>query len=366
MKSYQVIEWGKPLEERHYRTPEPSGTEVLLKVTVCGVCHSDLHIHSGYFDKGGKGEVNLSDRGVKLPLTLGHEPVGVVVAVGPEIKDAHKAGVPLGATRVVWPWVGCRKCEACLREEDILCENGRYLGARVDGGYSDFMLIPHPRYLLPFDGVEPEVVATYACAGITGYSAVKRALTTYPEEFGTLGKIDKTDTILIIGAGGVGLNALSVARAITNAKIVVADLDSNKRQLALDNGADQVIDSSDPEGARQLREITNSGISASIDFVGRSETSRFAIDALRRGGVHVVVGLFGGTVEIPTSNYIYRLLSIRGSHLGTPQDLKELIDLRRKGKIMPPPIKSRPMSEVNAVFGELNAGKVDGRITLVP
>ena len=366
MTSYQVIEWGEPLERRDYPTPDPQGTEVLLQVEVCGVCHSDLHIHEGFFDMGGGRKRVLADLGVQLPLTLGHEPVGTVAAVGPEVDDPEAAGVPIGAPRVVWPWVGCRQCAACLREEDILCERGRYLGARVDGGFSDHILVPHPRYLQPYDGINAEVAATYACAGITGYAAVKRALTTYPESAGTLGRIGSGDTLLLVGAGGVGLSALRAARAMTDACIVVADISAEKRALAEANGADASIDSADPDAGGRLKEQSGAGVAASVDFVGRPDTSQMAIDSLRRGGTHVIVGLFGGALTVSVPDYIYKLLAVRGSHLGTPQDLAELIELRREGRVEPPPIARRPLAEVNEVFAELHAGRIDGRVVVVP
>ena len=366
MKSYQLVEWGQPLEVRTYPTPDPQGTEVLLEVEVCGVCHSDLHIQEGFFNLGGGRKKVLAEVGVQLPLTMGHEPVGRVAAVGPEVGDAAAAGIPIGSKRVVWPWIGCRTCAACTRGEDILCERGRYLGARVDGGYSDYMLAPHPRYLQPYDGVEPEVAATYACAGITGYAAVKRALTANPPTVPTLGRIGAGDTVLLVGAGGVGLSGLRVARALTDATLVVAEISEEKRQLALANGADRVIDSTDPEAARKLKAETGAGVAASMDFVGQQETSQLGIDSLRRGGTHVVVGLFGGALDLSLGDFIYKLMVVRGSHLGTPQDLSELIELRRAGKITPPPITRRPMAELNDVLAAMTAGQLDGRVVVEP
>lgn len=350
MTSYQITEWGKPLVENHYMTPEPIGTEVLMRVTTCGVCHSDIHIRDGFFDMGHGEQRRLSELGVELPLTLGHEPVGEVAAVGPDV-----SGVSVGDRRVVWPWVGCRNCAACLSEEDILCERGRFLGARVDGAYSDYMLVPHPRYLLSYEGVEESVAATYACAGITSYAALKRAV----------GGLTADDTLLLVGAGGLGTSGLRIAPAVTTASIIVADTDPAKRDLALELGAVQVIDNSDPDAATKLREQTG-GVAASVDFVGMPQTTMFAIDTLRRSSTHVVVGLFGGALDIAMPNLIYKLLSLRGSHVGTPQDLSELIDLRRAGKIEPPPIAERPLSEANEVLTELTDGRVSGRLVLKP
>ena len=107
MRSYQIVEWGEPIELREYPTPKPQGTEVLLRVTAAGICHSDLHINDGYFDLGDGKRVELGKLGAKLPLTLGHEIVGVVEALGP---DAD--GVEVGDARVAFPWIGCRQCRS--------------------------------------------------------------------------------------------------------------------------------------------------------------------------------------------------------------------------------------------------------------
>ena len=349
MVSHQIVEWGKPLETREYPTPEPTGSQVLLKVDACGVCHSDLHIREGFFDMGGGQKRRLADQGVVLPLTPGHEPVGTVAAVGP---DAD--GVREGDARVVWPWVGCRKCPACLRHEDIFCERGRYLGARVDGGFSDYMMIPDARYLLDYRGVDPPIAATYACAGITAYAALKRGLD----------GLKSGDVLLIIGAGGLGMSALQIVQAMTEATIVVADRDADKRALAERVAGVRTVDNTAPNAAEDLKRETGS-VAATVDFVGAEATTTFGIDSLRRGGTHVIVGLFGGALTLPIPIYIYKLLRLQGSHVGTPQDLQELLDLRRAGSIAPPLISTRPMGEAELAMQDLEAGKVEGRTVLV-
>ena len=116
MRAWAVVENGKPLQELELPTPEPKGTEVLIEVTHCGVCHSDLHIWEGYYDIGGGKKMSLKDRGVVLPLAMGHEIVGRVVKLGPDAK-----GVKVGDLRIVFPWLGCGTCDKCLAEEDNMC-----------------------------------------------------------------------------------------------------------------------------------------------------------------------------------------------------------------------------------------------------
>ena len=131
MHSYQVCECGAPLQLREQPAPEPKGTEILLKMLAAGVCHSDLHIWDGYYEIGAGRKLLLADRGIKLPLTMGHENVGEVVALGPDAKD-----VPLGGARLVNPWMGCGECKVCRRGEENLCLKPQNVGVFAQGGYS--------------------------------------------------------------------------------------------------------------------------------------------------------------------------------------------------------------------------------------
>ncbi len=152
MHCHQIVEWGQPLEARDYPTPKPQGTEVLLRIQAAGVCHSDVHIRAGYFDLGDGERVNLADRGAKLPLTLGHETVGEVIALGPDA-EAVAGDVRIGDSRIVFPWVGCRTCDWCTSGNEHLCDTPKFIGARVDGGYADHVIVPHPEYLIGYGDV---------------------------------------------------------------------------------------------------------------------------------------------------------------------------------------------------------------------
>ncbi|MFO1350662.1 MAG: alcohol dehydrogenase catalytic domain-containing protein [Gammaproteobacteria bacterium] len=205
MYSQQIVAWGQPLEGRIIPTPLPQGTEVLVRVSACGICHSDLHIWEGGFNLGGGKMIRMAERNVKLPLTLGHEIVGSVAALGPDAK-----GVEIGAQRVVFPWIGCGTCEVCQRGEELLCNNPRTPGTRRDGGYSDHVIVPHPRYLIDYTGVPAELACTYACSGITAYSALKKAVAV----------VGVNDHLLIIGTGGVGLAGVHLASSMIKGKVI--------------------------------------------------------------------------------------------------------------------------------------------------
>ncbi|MEQ9519949.1 MAG: alcohol dehydrogenase catalytic domain-containing protein [Parvibaculum sp.] len=144
MKSQAIVEYGAPLQEIQSDLPVLEGTQVLLKVSHCGVCHSDVHLHDGHFDLGGGNKLDVS-RGRKLPFTLGHEIEGEVVAVGPDVE-----GVSVGDKRVAYPWIGCGDCPTCRRGEENLCNKPANLGIQVAGGYSTLAVVPQPRYLLDF------------------------------------------------------------------------------------------------------------------------------------------------------------------------------------------------------------------------
>ena len=169
MKSYQFKAYGEPLEVVETPTPQPTGSEVLLRTHACGVCHSDVHLWHGFFEMGGGRRLDV--RAVRdLPFTLGHEIVGEVVVAGPEADGAAP-----GDLRVVFPWIGCGACDVCAADREHLCNRPRALGTHVDGGFADHVLVPHPRYLFDYGDVAPELACTYACSGLTAYSALLKA-----------------------------------------------------------------------------------------------------------------------------------------------------------------------------------------------
>jgi D-arabinose 1-dehydrogenase-like Zn-dependent alcohol dehydrogenase len=346
MKSHQIVEFGQPLEPRQYENPSPQGTEVLVRIHACGVCHSDLHLWSGYFDLGGGKRITLSERGVRLPFTLGHEIVGEVVAVGPEA-----SGIEIGTRGVVYPWIGCGDCPPCRRGDELLCDAPRCLGTRRDGGYSDHVLVPHPRYIVDYGALDPATAATLACSGLTAHSALRK-----------LPSLDADGCLLVIGAGGVGLAAVGIAAAVSPAKVIAADIDAAKREAALRAGAAAALDPAAPNAAAELRKLAPRQPRAVIDFVGAPASIRFALDGVARGGTVVVVGLYGGETTLPIPFLPLRMLELKGSYTGTLAELKELIALMQTGKVKTVPVATRPMTEINAILDDLKGGKIVGRV----
>jgi len=349
MKSYQFAEHGGPIAAAETPTPEPAGTQVLVKVGACGVCHSDVHLWEGYFDLGGGKKLDTT-RGQQTPFTLGHEIVGEVVAVGPDA-----TGVSVGDRRVVYPWIGCGECPVCARGEEQLCARSAAIGVNVDGGYADHVLVSDPKYLFDYGEVPAELACTYACSGLTAYGAVKK-----------VAGHAKGGHLLIVGAGGVGLAGVMIAQAITQAEIIVADIDEAKLTAAREAGADHVIDSREADAFKQILKMTGGGVAAAIDFVGNEPSSRLTVGALAKGGIAVFVGLMGGLLQVPLPMMPLKAMTLAGSYTGTPAEMGELMALARAGKVKPIPVAPRPLDQVGATIEELRDGKIVGRVVVRP
>lgn len=350
MKAWTLTEFGKPFEEVERPTPEPKGTEVLLRVRRCGVCHSDVHISHGYFDYGDGNKFMLVDRGMKLPLTLGHEVLGEIVAAGPDAPP-----VEVGRTMLINPWIGCGTCDACTEERDNDCTGMRALGVVRDGGYATHIIVDHPRFLVDVEGLDPSQATPWSCSGVTVYSGLKKAL-----------PIRAGEWCAILGAGGLGLAAVNIAKAMGAGKVVAVDLDDAKLAVARDMGADATLNLksvNDPVAA--LQEITGGQLLAVLDTVGMENTSRLGIMALKKTGRYVVVGLHGGALHMPLPLLPQRALTLRGSYVGSTRDLEELIAFAKAGKIKAVPIEERPMSAASDTLAELERGEIVGRVVLV-
>jgi alcohol dehydrogenase/propanol-preferring alcohol dehydrogenase len=348
MRAWAVVANGAPLKEMEFPTPEPKGTEVLLETTHCGVCHSDLHIWEGYYDLGGGKRMSLVDRGVTLPLAMGHEIVGRVLKLGPDAK-----GVKPGDLRIVYPWVGCGTCAACLGDEDNMCLKPKSLGVYQNGGYATHVLAPHPRHLVDPGTLDPAVAATYACSGITVYSAIQKVMPIAPEE-----------PVVVVGAGGLGMNAIEILKALGHKNIVVVDVSAEKREAAKREGASQAIDGSGEGVAKRIIEACGGPVAAVIDLVNGTASARFAFDALRKGGKLVQVGLFGGELALPLPLMPIRALTVQGSYVGTVKDLRALVQLAQSGAVKPLPVTMVPQRDANEALMRLRDGKVTGRLVL--
>jgi D-arabinose 1-dehydrogenase-like Zn-dependent alcohol dehydrogenase len=344
MISYQIIEHGKPLQKKIFETPKPQGSEVLMRITRSGVCHSDLHIWEGYFELGGGKRFYVKERGCVPPFTLGHEPFGIVEAVGPKAPRSL-----IGKKRLIHPWIGCGKCAVCRAGQDSYCVSGsRILGVNRAGGYSTHVIVPDPKYLVDATGIDEAFAATLACSGVTAYSASAK-----------LPELSPSDRVAVIGCGGVGMAGIAVLRAKGVKNIVACDIDDAKLESAKKLGAKLAIITRGADAAQQL-----AGIAGAIDFVGTPATAALGIAALRKGGRYVLVGLHGGELVHPLPPIAQRAIGIVGSYVGNLQELKEVVALAKKGKLKPMPVETRPAEQVNGALDDLLAGRVVGRVVL--
>jgi D-arabinose 1-dehydrogenase-like Zn-dependent alcohol dehydrogenase len=353
MLSHRIVTFGHPLEAQTDPTPEPRGREVLVKVTGCGVCHSDVHLMDGYFDLGGDRKVDLT-KSLSPPRTPGHEIVGEVIAMGPDVTAAERAEI--GKRRVVYPWIGCGTCGLCTSGDEHLCNQPRALGVNRDGGYATHVLVPDARYLIAFDGLDDAQACTYACSGITAYGALLK----------TKAALAGGGELLIIGAGGVGLSGVRMAEAVLGVKPIVADIDKSKWDAAMQAGAKQVIDPSSPETLKALLRETKGGVAAAVDYVGAAATFTFGFSAIRKGGAVVVVGLFGGAAPLPVPLIPLKAATIMGSYVGSLAQMRDMMQLAKSGHLPALPVETRPLSDVSEILSRLKAGKVVGRTVVTP
>jgi D-arabinose 1-dehydrogenase-like Zn-dependent alcohol dehydrogenase len=344
-----LLAYGAPLAATTATLPVPKGSEVLLKVSSCGVCHSDLHLQDGFFDLGEGKRLDVA-LGRKLPFTLGHEISGHVESTGPE------AGELDGSTfYVVYPWCGCGECIRCRNGEEHLCDAPRQLGINVDGGYASHVLVPHPRYLIEARGVDARLAGSYMCSGLTAYSAIRKAERHLKDK----------GSLMIVGLGGVGMMGLEIARALIGGRKFAADVVAAKRETALALGAETAFD---PQGADARKTVLRQAgpMNVAIDFVGSDASLNFAQSIVGKGGAVIIVGLMGGKFSLPVPMFPLRELTLSGSYVGSLEEAHRLMALVRAGRIRPIPVDERPLTQANSALTDLRAGNITGRVVLRP
>jgi len=340
--------FGAPLTPMDLDTKPLGPGAALVKVARAGVCHSDLHIHDGYFDLGGGQKRPVA---IEFPAILGHEIEGEVAQLGP-----GAAGPAIGTRVAVYPWLGCGACGTCKSGDQQLClaVPRHALGVAQWGGMAEYVHVPYADALIPIGDLTPGFGALAMCSGLTAYSALKK-----------IGAPAQQDPILLIGMGGVGLMALSIAKARFKNPIIVADIDAAKREAALARGAVDAVDPSSGDAVTRVLK-TYGGAPAAVDFVVAPQTFEFRTAILRRAGTYVVVGLFGGAASLQLATVALRPISIVGSYVGRLDEARELVALLRTGAIAPPPMQERPLAEADKAMNDLRAGAVLGRIVLKP
>jgi D-arabinose 1-dehydrogenase-like Zn-dependent alcohol dehydrogenase len=230
----------------------------------------------------------------------------------------------------------------------------RALGVTRPGAYASHLLVPHPKYLVDAEGIDDSFAATLACSGITTYSAIRK-----------LPELTERDWVVVLGCGGLGLIALSTLRALGTERVIACDIDEAKFAAARAAGARETVNSRDAQAAlAQIQKISGGAVAGALDFVGMPATANFGIAMLPKGGRYVLCGLFGGEITLPLPPIAQRAIGIVGSYVGNLQELREVVDLARSGRLKPTPVETRPLREANRTLEELKAGRVVGRVVL--
>jgi len=351
MEAARIIEPKESLQIQHLETPKPKGSQVLIKVNSSGVCHSDIHLWEGGYEGPSGQFLKATDRGVKYPLTPGHEIAGTVESMGDEAEGFNK-----NERVIVFPWIGEGLCPACRIGQENLCDKPRSLGIYTDGGYADYVLVPNYKYLVKLDeDMDLDASATLSCSALTAYGAIKNT------------DLKPNNNVVIVGAGGLGLMAMQIAKAISGAKIIAMDLDDEKLDIAKKNGADNTINSKKQDPLKAIMELTDKmGADAIIDFVNASKTVETDMQLLRRRGKLVLVGLFGGELKLNLITMPTRAYKIIGSYTGSISEMVELVSLAKRGVIKPVVSNRFRLDQATEALTMLKEGKVVGRGVINP
>ena len=350
MQAARIVRVKEPLEIQTLETPKPRGSQVLIKVQSAGVCHSDIHLWEGGYDGPAGSFMKTTDRGIKYPLTPGHEVAGIIDSMGEEVEGFAKDEKVL-----VFPWIGEGLCPACRIGEENLCDKPRSLGVYHDGGYAEYLLIPSYKYLIKLGDMDTNTSATLSCAALTAYGAVKNT------------HLRPADNVVIVGAGGLGLMAIQLAKAVTGARIISMDIDDEKLKVAKQNGADFTINSKNHDVTKSIMELTdNLGVDAIIDFVNATKTVETDMQILRRRARVVLVGLFGGSLQLNLVSMPTRAYKIIGSYTGSLTDMIELVSLAKRGIIKPVVTNRFKLDQATEALTMLKEGKIVGRGIINP
>ncbi|HET7147614.1 MAG TPA: alcohol dehydrogenase [Candidatus Nitrosopolaris sp.] len=351
VKAARIVNVNEKLEIQQLETPKPRGSQVLVKVQSSGVCHSDIHLWEGYYEGVGGQLLKTTDRGVNYPLTPGHEVAGIVDSLGEQAE-----GFSSNDKVLVYPWIGEGLCPACRIGEENLCDKPRSLGVYMDGGYAEYVLVPSYKYLVKIDDeMDTDASATLSCSSLTAYGAVKSA------------KLKPNDNVVIVGAGGLGLMAIQLAKAVTGARIIAMDLDDKKLEFAKKEGVDNTINSKNEDPVKAIMELTDKmGADAVIDFVNASKTVETDMQLLRRRARVVLVGLFGGELKLSLVTMPTRAYQLIGSYTGTVSDLIELVSLARRRVIKPVVSNRFKLDQATEALTMLKEGKILGRGVINP
>jgi len=308
--------------------------EALVEIEYCGVCHTDLHVAHGDFGK--------------VPgRILGHEGIGIVKELAPDVKNL-KVG---DRVSVAWFFEGCGTCEYCTTGRETLCRTVKNAGYSVDGGMAEQCIVTADYAVKVPEGLDPAQASSITCAGVTTYKAIKEA------------QLQPGQWTVIFGAGGLGNLAVQYAKKVFNAHVVAVDINNDKLALAKEVGADIVINGHEVEDvAALIQEKTGGAHSAVVTAVSKVAFNQ-AVDSVRAGGRVVAVGLPSEMMDLSIVKTVLDGIQVIGSLVGTRKDLEEAFQFGAEGLVVPV-VQKRPVSDAVDVFDEMEAGTIQGRMVL--
>jgi alcohol dehydrogenase, propanol-preferring len=335
MHAAVVEQFGKPLVFKDFDVPTPGPGQILVKTEACGVCHTDLH--------AAKGDWPLKPT---LPFIPGHEGIGLVAAIGASVtivKEGDRVGVP-------WLYSACGHCEYCLSAWETVCGKAEFGGYTKNGGFAEYILAD-PDYVahIPKD-LTPREAAPLICAGITTYKGIKVA------------EVRPGEWIAISGAGGLGHLAIQYAK-VMGLQVCAIDIDEGKLAHAKHLGADFVVNAKKGDPAEAVKKATNGGAHGVLITAPSLSAFKQGIGMTRKLGTCVLVGLPPGEFPVPLFDVVANCITIRGSFVGTRQDMAEALALAAEGKVKAD-IEMQPLSAINKVFNRLEHGDVPSRVVL--
>jgi propanol-preferring alcohol dehydrogenase len=344
MKAYQLTEWQSQPELREVDVPEPGPGQVLVRIGGAGACHSDLHLM----------EWPPGTLGFDTPFTLGHENAGWVAEVGAGVEGVEEGE----AVAVYGPW-GCGRCRACRLSAENYCEHQEEIGAfggglGLDGGMAEYMLVPHPRLLLPLGDLDPRDAAPLSDAALTPYHAIRRSLHL----------LVPGSTAVVIGVGGLGHMGVQILRALSPARIVAVDVSEEKLRLASEVGADEWVKAGD-DAVEKIREITKGrGAELVVDMVGSDDSIATAATVAKFESHLTIVGLAGGKFEFAFGAVPFEA-QLCIPYWGTAVELMECLELARQGKIHAH-LEHFSLDDAPRAYERMRAGELDGRAVICP
>lgn len=335
MQAAVVEQFGKPLVIQEWDIPAPGPGQILVKTEACGVCHTDLHAAHG-------------DWPLKpaLPFIPGHEGIGLVVAIGAGVtmvKEGDRVGVP-------WLYSACGHCEYCLSAKETVCAEAQFGGYTKNGGFAEYILADANYVAHIPAGLAAVDAAPIICAGVTSYKGIKET------------GVKPGDWIAISGIGGLGHLAIQYAK-VMGLHVCAIDIDDSKLAHAKSLGADLTINARIGDPIAAMRKATGGGAHGVLITAPSLSAFQQGVAMTRKCGTCVLVGLPPGEFPVPLFDVVANCITVRGSFVGTRQDMAEALAFAAEGKVKAD-IELQPLSAINRILDRLESGNVASRVVI--